>query len=222
MHVISVSPRASARGGSRLLRIVFNATACVITFASGVSHAALAPPAEFVRDPNDPSGNTLLTLEEAGILNADGRQHAIALGKALFWDLQAGSDGNACASCHNQAAGADLRIINQEAHAGLQRIMSTAGIGGDTTFGSTQSDTGDIDPVPDAIRCDRASRTTATLTRDDFPLHMLLLDKERIATRRSRRRPTTRSRRRARSPRPSVPPGAGVSGARDKSGDPGS
>lgn len=37
---------------------------------------------------------------------------AIALGKALFWDMQSGSDGQACASCHF-AAGADNRSRNQ-------------------------------------------------------------------------------------------------------------
>ncbi len=38
---------------------------------------------------------------------------AIALGKALFWDMQAGGDGRvACASCHFQA-GADGRASNQ-------------------------------------------------------------------------------------------------------------
>lgn len=38
---------------------------------------------------------------------------AIALGKALFWDMQVGSDGIvACASCHFNA-GADSRTINQ-------------------------------------------------------------------------------------------------------------
>ncbi|HZI58907.1 MAG TPA: cytochrome c peroxidase, partial [Verrucomicrobiae bacterium] len=38
---------------------------------------------------------------------------AIALGKALFWDMQAGSDDvQACASCHFNA-GADSRAINQ-------------------------------------------------------------------------------------------------------------
>ncbi len=36
----------------------------------------------------------------------------IALGKALFWDVQVGSDGVACASCH-YAAGADIRVNNQ-------------------------------------------------------------------------------------------------------------
>ena len=33
------------------------------------------------------------------------------LGKALFWDQQIGSDGQACASCHF-AAGSDNRSIN--------------------------------------------------------------------------------------------------------------
>ena len=37
---------------------------------------------------------------------------AIALGKALFWESNVGSDGNACASCHF-AAGADNRMKNQ-------------------------------------------------------------------------------------------------------------
>ena len=41
------------------------------------------------------------------------RAAAIKLGKALFWDMQAGSDGiTACASCHYQA-GADGRDRNQ-------------------------------------------------------------------------------------------------------------
>ncbi|MBI2858140.1 MAG: hypothetical protein HYX90_03580 [Chloroflexi bacterium] len=37
---------------------------------------------------------------------------AVVLGKALFWDMQVGSDGQACASCHF-AAGADNRAKNQ-------------------------------------------------------------------------------------------------------------
>ena len=39
---------------------------------------------------------------------------AIALGKALFWDMSVGSDGKtACASCHYHA-GADARERNQD------------------------------------------------------------------------------------------------------------
>ncbi|MFL5308897.1 MAG: hypothetical protein ACJ79H_00450, partial [Myxococcales bacterium] len=40
------------------------------------------------------------------------RSAAIALGKALFWDEQTGSDRQACASCHFNA-GADSRTGNQ-------------------------------------------------------------------------------------------------------------
>src|SRR5437879_11387113 len=40
------------------------------------------------------------------------RNAAIALGKALFWDMAVGSDGQACASCHFHA-GADLRSKHQ-------------------------------------------------------------------------------------------------------------
>jgi cytochrome c peroxidase len=44
--------------------------------------------------------------------NKNARLVAAQLGKALFWDMQLGSDGNACASCHFHA-GADNRIKNQ-------------------------------------------------------------------------------------------------------------
>jgi cytochrome c peroxidase len=49
------------------------------------------------------------------------RQAAIVLGKALFWDMQVGSDGKtACASCHFRA-GADPRSKNQLSP-GLKRV----------------------------------------------------------------------------------------------------
>lgn len=50
---------------------------------------------------------------------------AIQLGKALFWEMQAGSDGiQACASCHFHA-GADSRVTGQ---------ISPGLLAGDTTF----------------------------------------------------------------------------------------
>lgn len=49
------------------------------------------------------------------------REKAIVLGKALFWDMQIGSDGvQACASCHFHA-GADSRAKNQLSP-GLNRV----------------------------------------------------------------------------------------------------
>jgi cytochrome c peroxidase len=82
------------------------------------------------------------------------RQAAILLGKALFWDLQAGSDGNACASCHYHA-GADSRLKNQINPAGDGRFQPTAtGSGGPNT----------------------------TLKPGDFPFHRLLDPLDRNST----------------------------------------
>ncbi len=59
---------------------------------------------------------------------AAARTAAIRLGKALFWDMQAGSDGQACASCHFHA-GADIRARNQLSP-GLRAVPQ------DTLFGN--------------------------------------------------------------------------------------
>lgn len=58
---------------------------------------------------------------------------AVKLGKALFWDMQVGSDGiTACASCHFHA-GADNRSKNQIAP-GLLRINADKTANPDTVF----------------------------------------------------------------------------------------
>lgn len=76
---------------------------------------------------------------------------AIALGKALFWDMSIGSDGvQACASCHF-SAGADNRAKNQISP-GVNRSNQDASGNPDTTF----------DKGPNS-----------TLTADDFPFHKL-------------------------------------------------
>ena len=75
---------------------------------------------------------------------------AIALGKALFWDTNVGSDGVACASCHFHA-GADRRIKNQVAPGG-QSSPSNA-----QQFG--------ISAVGALLGSNRA------LSLNDFPLH---------------------------------------------------
>jgi cytochrome c peroxidase len=49
---------------------------------------------------------------------------AIALGKALFWDTDVGSDGMACASCHFHA-GADRRTKNQLSPSGKDPLVPT-------------------------------------------------------------------------------------------------
>jgi hypothetical protein len=73
------------------------------------------------------------------------RAAAIRLGKALFWDMQVGSDGiQACGSCHFQA-GADPRRTNQ-----LNPDLN----GSDPTFSSPFG-------------------PNSTLTAQDFPFHRL-------------------------------------------------
>jgi cytochrome c peroxidase len=79
------------------------------------------------------------------------RQAAIVLGKALFWDMQMGSDGIvACATCHFNA-GADSRSKNQISP-GLLRVNSTYAPWTDQTF-------------------DRGPNWT--LTAADFPLRLI-------------------------------------------------
>ena len=73
---------------------------------------------------------------------------AILLGKALFWDQQAGSDDMACATCHYHA-GADNRSRNQ---------LSPGIEGGNETFDPTGSGGQGADH---------------TLVPDDFPFHKL-------------------------------------------------
>jgi cytochrome c peroxidase len=93
--------------------------------------------------------------------------YALALGKALFWDQQAGSDGQACASCHFNA-GADVRTQNQ-LNPGFGDL--TTGSGGDTAFGSNRSDTGTVSAglMPSGNK----AGPNATVVPADFPLHRL-------------------------------------------------
>ena len=79
----------------------------------------------------------------------------VQLGKALFWDMQVGSDGvQACASCHF-AAGADARSQNS-----LNPDLRAAGGGGvfSPGHGPNQS-----------------------LTADDFPFHKLANPQDRLS-----------------------------------------
>jgi cytochrome c peroxidase len=79
---------------------------------------------------------------------------AIRLGKALFWDMQVGSDGQACGSCHFHA-GADDRVKNQ---------LNPAANTGDTAFGNNPS-TGTID-YP-------TFGPNGTVVAGNFPLRLL-------------------------------------------------
>ncbi|HVP76688.1 MAG TPA: hypothetical protein VMV04_02230 [Thermodesulfobacteriota bacterium] len=92
---------------------------------------------------------------------------ALVLGKALFFDQQVGSDGQACFSCHF-SAGTDPRLKNQLSP-GFTDI--TFGPNGDSKFGSIQSDTGQVPPgyMPSGA----VAGPQYTLTPQDFPGHQL-------------------------------------------------
>jgi cytochrome c peroxidase len=90
------------------------------------------------------------------------KQAAIVLGKALFWDQNAGSDGLACASCHFQA-GADSRIKNQ-LDPGLR---NAAGGAINQTFNLTASNKNSKSGPPPG------GGPNYTLKKADFPFHQL-------------------------------------------------
>jgi cytochrome c peroxidase len=81
------------------------------------------------------------------------RAHAIALGKALFWDIQVGSDGVACATCHYHA-GIDARVTNQLSPGRSPTTRPAA-----ATF--------------EPMRSHAIGGPNYTLRQSDFPLHDL-------------------------------------------------
>ncbi|MGE3170982.1 MAG: cytochrome c peroxidase [Planctomycetota bacterium] len=86
---------------------------------------------------------------------------AIVLGKAMFWDQQAGSDGMACASCHFHA-GADNRVRNQLSPSLNHLDPSRQGV-----FDPTRTGAGGPD---------------YTLRAADFPFHVLSDPDDREST----------------------------------------
>jgi cytochrome c peroxidase len=86
---------------------------------------------------------------------------AIALGKAFFWEMQFGSDGQtACATCHFNA-GADSRTMNQ-ADPGLRRVD------------------GNGNPAADSTTFHAGFGPNHALSLSDFPLHTSTRDNNNI------------------------------------------
>jgi len=86
---------------------------------------------------------------------------AIALGKAFFWEMQFGSDGQtACATCHFNA-GADSRTGNQS-DPGLRRVD------------------GNGFPAPDSTTFHTGFGPNHALSLSDFPLHTSTRDNNNI------------------------------------------
>jgi cytochrome c peroxidase len=93
-----------------------------------------------------PGPDVTLTFQPLSTEIVKDQTALIRLGKALFWDMQVGSDGvQACATCHF-SAGADIRARNQispnlsDANFKLNAIgppPSGSGLGGDALFGNS-------------------------------------------------------------------------------------
>lgn len=79
---------------------------CLLIAQSALAHGPL--PSSLIGVPIPPVPG-LLDGSAPIVVNKDA---AIALGKALFWDMNVGSDGMSCGSCHFHA-GADNRVKNQ-------------------------------------------------------------------------------------------------------------
>ena len=115
----------------RLLRLLITAVGfCVASPARVVGQVIPRVPNPPTNLANLPGDLATIPIPEPANLNdfVKDRAAAIRLGKALFWDMQVGSDGiQACASCHFRA-GADPRSKNQLAP-GLKSVPTP-----DTTF----------------------------------------------------------------------------------------
>ena len=118
-----------ARFESKGFRACSAVVLSLVLVLSGVPAYPGAAWAQIIGDAPPPSLKTLTPPKPTNLAAyVKDEAAAIRLGKALFWDMQLGSDGKmACASCHFQA-GADPRSKNQ-----LNPGMN----GGDTVFGNT-------------------------------------------------------------------------------------
>ena len=108
-----------SKGAMRLLAVV---TMAATMFQSGAAWAAVLPPPGFfpLNQVNVPEPRPIYQYVKS-------KSAAIRLGKALFWDMQVGSDGiQACGSCHFKA-GADNRLKN---------TLNPGAKAGDTVFGN--------------------------------------------------------------------------------------
>lgn len=153
---LGIHPLARAAG---VLLVAVGAAAFSLAFAGPAGALAVFPP-----DKPGPPGSLKLVKPPLPSNLSDfvvDQPTAIALGKALFWDEQAGSDGLACGSCHFNA-GADNRIKNQLSP-GLRNELGP--------------------PISQTFNVTASNRTMAsappgggpnyTLTRADFPFHQL-------------------------------------------------
>ncbi len=119
--------------------------------ADDVREAAEAAGLQSLRNVTIPEPENLYSFLRQGPL---AKRAVIALGKAFFWDMQVGSDGQACATCHF-SAGADPRAKNQLSP-GLKNVNPL------------------LQDVFDPTASGAAGGPNYELSADDFPFHQLL------------------------------------------------
>ena len=130
MHLTNIF-RLVARQLKRTSHIMAIATIVTVAILAGHTVSAQVPP----RPSNPLASLKTVAVPEPSNLGefVKDKPAAIALGKALFWDMQVGSDGiMSCASCHHHA-GVDPRDKNQVSP-GLLRVNASGGADPDIMF----------------------------------------------------------------------------------------
>ena len=186
-----VSLLVSLPGPEGAARLALLPLVAMLAFGPGVAAAALTAPEPFVSGPD----GARQTLEQAGILKADGRRWAIVLGKALFWDEQVGSDGQCLRELPLRRR--SRRADPEPAVARASTGVATAGRRRRSAPGQLRGRAAAARPVGHAVRRRRPTGLHAPARR----LPTAPLDDERDRNSPIVRPPTTRCRRRARSTR---------------------
>jgi cytochrome c peroxidase len=143
--------RLVARQLKRTSHIMAIVTIVSVAILAGHTASAQVPP----RPPNPLASLKTVAVPEPPNLGefVKNKPAAIALGKALFWDMQVGSNGSqSCASCHFHA-GVDTREKNQLSP-GLLRVNASGEAAPDITF-------------------DAGKGPNSVLQPADFPFHKL-------------------------------------------------
>src|SRR4028119_1221574 len=144
----------------QLVARLLKRTSHLMAIATVVTVAILAGHTASAQVPSRPPSIPLASLKPAPVPEPPNlaefvkdRPAAIALGKALFWDMQVGTNGSqSCASCHFHA-GVDNREKNQLSP-GLLRVNASGEANPDVTFNAGKG--------PNSV-----------LVPADFPFHKL-------------------------------------------------
>jgi len=150
MHITNLF-RLVARWLKRTSNIMAIATVVAVVILAGHTASAQITP----RPPNPLASLKTVAVPEPPNLGefVKNKPAAIALGKALFWDMQVGSDGiMSCASCHFHA-GVDTRAKNQ-VNPGVLRVTASGEADPDITFNAGRGPNSVLQPA-------------------DFPFHKL-------------------------------------------------